>query len=119
LTSPLVSLREYRPPRSSEKSRRGSLPVKVDRARGTLDAKKHPDGLIGVPSVHLDGKGWRLHWEKRGRELSKARGAFHWGMGLGLNRVVPAWGMENNRNKRRPPIHRGIVMEVWLFIGSA
>jgi len=40
-------------------------------------------------------------------------------MGLGLNRVVPAWGMENNKNKKRPPMNRGIVMGAWLLVGSA
>jgi len=48
---------------------------------------EHPDVLIGVPLVHLDGKGWRLYWETRGRGLPQAREAFHWGMGLGFLRV--------------------------------
>ena len=60
-----------------------------------MDATKHPDVFIGVPFVHLDGKGWRLHWEKRGEGLLQARPAFHWGMRLGFLRVVCAWGMEN------------------------
>ena len=37
-------LGEYRPPRFLEKSRRGPLPVKAYRPRGTLDATQHPDG---------------------------------------------------------------------------
>lgn len=95
---------------SQKPSRRGPLPVQMDRPRGTLDAKKHPDGLIEVPSVHLDGKGWRLHWKKRGRGLPQACMAFHGGVRLGFLRVVPVkYGPKQNRKTPFRGTKRGLV----------
>jgi hypothetical protein len=46
---------------------------------------------------HLDGKGWRLYWERRGRGLSLGRKAFHWGLRLGFLRVEK----QKNRSEDR------------------
>lgn len=100
LFPPIFPPGEYRPPRSPRKSRRGSLPVKAYRPRGTLDATQHPDVLIGVPSVHLDGKGWRLHWEKRGRELPRNTQGVPLGYGAGLEpRRVRMWKGKEQEQK--------------------